>query len=85
MSSTRISKKLVNEIIREIDRRNKKKEMKIPISIFSTRKLTTFESLVMYMKDEVGHTYHEIAVMLQRDDRTIWSTYKRAVKKKGKT
>lgn len=84
MSSLRISKKLVKEIISEIDKRKKKKEMKIPISIFSTRKMTTFEALVMHMKD-LGYTYHEIAVMLKRDDRTIWNTYQRAKKKSGKS
>jgi len=44
-------------------------------------KLTLFENIIFYLKDTVKLTYHEIAVLLKRDDRTIWSTYQRAVKK----
>ncbi len=41
------------------------------------------ESVVFYMKEELSMTYHEIAQALNRDDRTIWTVYNRAVKKKG--
>jgi DNA-directed RNA polymerase specialized sigma24 family protein len=41
------------------------------------------ESVVFYMKDTLGLTYHEIAVELNRDDRTIWTVYNRAKSKKG--
>ena len=57
-------------------------DINIPISHFSDRKFTVFESLVLYLKDH-GLTNHEIAVMLHRDDRTIWSVYDRANKKKN--
>ena len=40
------------------------------------------EAAVKYMKDFLGMTYHEIAVSLNRDDRTIWTVYNRATKKK---
>jgi len=39
------------------------------------------ESVVFYMKSELEMTYHEIAEALNRDDRTIWTVYKRAKKK----
>jgi len=35
------------------------------------------------MKESFGMTYHEIALSLNRDDRTIWTVYNRALKKKG--
>ena len=57
-------------------------DISIPISNFSDRKFTIFESLVLYMKDK-GLTNHRIASMLHRDDRTIWSIYDRAKKKRG--
>lgn len=79
MSKT--SKKLIREIVAELDKKKSKKEKKIPLSVFATRKLTAFEALVLYLKD-LGHSYHEIAVILKRDDRTIWNTYQRAIKKK---
>ena len=41
------------------------------------------EAAVSYMKDSLDMTYHEIAVSLNRDDRTIWTVYNRAIKKKG--
>jgi hypothetical protein len=41
------------------------------------------ESVVFYMKDDLEKSYHEIAVYLNRDDRTIWTVYNRALKKKG--
>lgn len=53
----------------------------IPISIFSGTKLSALESLVAYLKDEFSLSYHEIAVLLKRDDRTIWTVYQRAIKK----
>jgi len=43
------------------------------------------ESVVSYMKNSLGMTYHEIAVALNRDDRTIWTVYNRALKKGGES
>jgi len=40
------------------------------------------ESVVYYMKTKLEMTYHEIAISLNRDDRTIWTVYNRALKKK---
>ena len=42
------------------------------------------ESVVYYLKEELGKTYHEIAIYLNRDDRTIWTVYNRALDKKKK-
>ena len=41
------------------------------------------ESVVYYMKNILEMSYHEIAISLNRDDRTIWTVYNRALKKKG--
>ena len=69
---------------------NKKQKTKIkipltkyffPISIFQN-KLSILENIVVYLKDELGLSYHEIAVLLERNDRTIWTMYNRAIKKK---
>ena len=54
----------------------------IPISYFEKKKLTFFEVLVLYLRDERNLSYHEVAVLLERNDRTIWTVYNRA-KKKG--
>ncbi|PIN78776.1 hypothetical protein COV14_02160 [Candidatus Woesearchaeota archaeon CG10_big_fil_rev_8_21_14_0_10_33_12] len=56
----------------------------IPLSIFTNRKLSALEVLVSYLKEEFSLTYHEIALLLKRDDRTIWTVYQRARKKNVK-
>jgi thioredoxin-related protein len=48
----------------------------VPISIFKSR-LSIQESLVVYLKDHFHLNYHTIAVLLSRDDRTIWTAYTR--------
>lgn len=59
--------------------------VRIPISLFVDRSLSVLEVLVEYLKEEMHFTYHEIAVMTNRDDRTIWTVYNRAKKKREKT
>ena len=54
----------------------------IPVSILKDRNLSVLENVVSYLKDTFGLTYHKIAVLLNRDDRTIWTVYQRAKKKK---
>lgn len=53
----------------------------IPLNIFSNN-LSPLESLVFYLKQT--HSLHKIAVILNRDDRTIWTTYDRAKRKHEK-
>jgi hypothetical protein len=52
----------------------------IPITIFS-REVGALEVLVRYLKENVGMTYHEIAIELSRDDRTVWTAHHKAVEK----
>jgi len=56
----------------------------IPVSVLSDRSLATLEAVVEYLKEVLGLSYHEIAVLLKRDDRTVWTCYQRAKKKRGK-
>ena len=55
----------------------------IPVSRFRNREFSTFEIIVSYLKDKVKLSNHQIAVILKRDDRTIWTVYNRAIKKKN--
>ena len=55
----------------------------VPSSIFLDRELAPLESISEYLKDDKGLSYHEIAVLVGRDDRTIWTCYNRAKKKRG--
>ncbi len=68
---------VVGREIRETGR----KVHSIPISIFQNRKAAVLEAISVYLRDVAGLTYHEIAVLTNRDDRTIWTVYSRAKKK----
>lgn len=59
----------------------KDQKILVPISIFSDRNFSILESLVKYLKEELNLSHHEIALILVRDDRTIWTVYSRARKK----
>ncbi|QQG38600.1 MAG: hypothetical protein HYS32_03260 [Candidatus Woesearchaeota archaeon] len=58
------------------------KPILIPISIFKNDELSSLELIVRYLKDELNLNYHKIAQLLNRDDRTIWHTYKNSLRKK---
>ena len=49
----------------------------IDFSIFRDTKLTIFESLIKYLKENKEFTYHKIALILGRDERNIWTVYNR--------
>lgn len=82
-----------NEVALAVTYRNARKKMEakfaeeispysIPVSILEDRNLSVLENVVSYIKDTFGLTYHKIAVLLNRDDRTVWTVYQRARKKK---
>lgn len=58
------------------------KYISFPSRIFKDRSISVLEALSEYLKDSRGFTYHEIAVLLNRNDRTIWTCYHRAKKKR---
>jgi len=55
--------------------------LKIDSSIFQSKR-SPFEALVVYFKDKQGMSYHDIGVLLNRDERNIWTVYNRGKKKK---
>jgi len=55
-------------------------EISLPISIFNN-KLGMLESASLYLKDEKGLSFKEIAKILKRDYKTIWTSYNKAKKK----
>lgn len=57
-------------------------EVLIPVSIFSVG-LCPSEALTKYLKEEKQLTYHEIAVLIHRNERGVWANYQRAVKKRA--
>ena len=56
--------------------------IKIPISIFRDRSLSVLEALSEYLKECQNMRYCRIASLLNKDQRTIWTVYSRAKKKR---
>src|SRR3989338_3564159 len=83
-----------NKIALSVTYRNAKKKLEakfvvteispysIPVSILKDRNISVLENIAVYLKDTFGLAYHKIAVLLNRDDRTIWTVYQRAKKKR---
>ncbi len=59
----------------------KESDYKIPVSVFKESKLSPFETIVKYLKEEKKLNYHQIGILLNRDERNIWTVYNRAKKK----
>lgn len=55
--------------------------IKIPLKIFSARKLAPLEALVWYLSDDLGLRPCDIARLLHKDQRTVWTVKNRATKK----
>ena len=57
-------------------------KIRIPISIFRDRSLSVLEALSEYLKECQNMRYCRIAALLNKDQRTIWTVYSRAKKKR---
>ena len=58
-----------------------KLEVFVPTSVFRNRKLKVLEALVKYLKEQQGMRYSDIARLLNRDPRTVWTVYQKAKKR----
>jgi len=72
-----------DEIIKLIVKEEKPKAIEIPVCIFNN-KLSALETVVKYLKENLNLKYSEIAKLLNRNDRTIWTTYSNSRKKFSK-
>jgi predicted DNA-binding protein (UPF0251 family) len=61
--------------------RDVQSDINIPLSIFKNRKIGALEAVSLYLKDNLNLTYHQAAVLLQRNDRTIWTACSKAREK----
>ena len=61
----------------------KKSDIKIPLNKLSDRSFSILESLVAFLKNNYHLSLHEIAVLLKRNDRTIWTVLSRYKQKGG--
>ena len=61
--------------------KEKDKIVNVPASVFNNS-LAPLEAVVLFLKEHLGYSFHKIALLLKRDDRTIWLTYSNAAKKR---
>jgi len=59
---------------------SKEEKEEFPSSIFS-EKISSLEAITKYFAEEKKYSYKKISQILNRDERTIWTTYKRASRK----
>lgn len=71
-----------NEILSLIEEKPISKEILIPVSIFEVKNLSALEVICKYLKEELELSYSKIALLLNRNSRTIWTTYKNSARKK---
>jgi len=55
--------------------------LEIPLRVLQNRNIAVLEAIVTYFKEEKQLKYSEIATLLNRDQRTIWTVYDRVKKK----
>jgi DNA-directed RNA polymerase specialized sigma24 family protein len=58
----------------------------IPLNSIVNENFSMLENIVLYLKEIRNFSYHETALMLQRDDRTVWTVYnkiKNKIRKKN--
>ena len=58
-----------------------KREISVPVGIFANDALGSLEAIVKYMKEDLKLKFSKIAKLLNRSNKTIWSTYHNAIKK----
>ena len=54
----------------------------IPISKISSNNLPILASIIKYLKEDQDLNYHEIGIILNRNEKNIWSIYNKNVKNK---
>ncbi|MBW2971040.1 hypothetical protein KY320_02670 [Candidatus Woesearchaeota archaeon] len=53
----------------------------VPIKALRQKEFTSIEAVVVHYKKELGLRFSQIAKIMNRDDRTIWTIYNRCQKK----
>lgn len=58
-----------------------KKDISIPIGVFDNEVLSSLEAIVKFLKEKSKIKFSKIGKMLNRSNKTIWTTYHNAIKK----
>ncbi|MBW2974167.1 hypothetical protein KY366_00465 [Candidatus Woesearchaeota archaeon] len=72
------------QVIESLGRiKDKEKIAAIPSYILRDKSLGILQSVIKYLKEELKFSYHEIASLLNKDERVVWSAHNSAAKKKA--
>ena len=74
LNATNAKKKLGEMIVND-------NNITIPVSIFSSRTFSVLETIVLYLKTNYVMSFNQIATILGKNYRTIWTVYQRSMKK----
>jgi hypothetical protein len=58
-----------------------KPEFFVPVKIFRDRKFGVLEAVVLFMKEEMTLSFSQISILLNKNYRTVWTSYNKAKKK----
>lgn len=67
--------------LRAVAPHNELEKINVPFSVIANRDLSVLESITQYLRNELHLSLNQIAVLLHRDNRTIWTVHHRAQKK----
>ena len=51
-------------------------DLQIPLDIFSN-KIPPMKTIVKYLREQKSLSYHDIGILLKKNERTIWTSYNR--------
>ena len=54
----------------------------LPISIFKDRSIAVLEAIVEYLHEVKGLNFKQIGLLLNRNERTMWTVYSRVKQKR---
>ena len=74
-----ISEKEIYDLVKK---ESLKEGIRIPVSIFDNKELSALEAIVKYLRENGKLRHSEIGVLLNRDERNIWTTYRNAKTKR---
>jgi hypothetical protein len=61
------------------EERQKNQRPSVPLPLFADKELGILEVIVKYTKENLTLTYSQIAIIINRDQRTVWTTYHKAI------
>lgn len=56
-------------------------QLNLPLNMFTSRNFSILETIVFYLRTNYALTFYQISALLGKNYRTVWTVYKRALRK----